>query len=76
LVLGVDRLLHHLAHSPLGSLAMNDLRRQQFVLAEGVLKLSDVDDMGVTEPRCERDEDCGKHMPNITGKTTRGKGYV
>ncbi|XP_054263418.1 extracellular tyrosine-protein kinase PKDCC-like [Macrosteles quadrilineatus] len=69
LVHGVASLLYHLAHSPLGSLAMNDLRRQQFVLAGGVLKLSDVDDMGVSEPYCETDLDCSRHLqPNMTDR--------
>uniref|UniRef100_A0A1B6BWV1 Protein kinase domain-containing protein n=1 Tax=Clastoptera arizonana TaxID=38151 RepID=A0A1B6BWV1_9HEMI len=61
LALGVARILHHLAHSPLGSLAMNDLRRQQFVLVDGVLKLSDVDDMGISEPICHTSADCSLH---------------
>jgi protein kinase domain-containing protein len=58
LALGIAQILHHLAHSPLGSLSMNDFRRQQFVLVGGTLKLSDVDDLGVGEPECERDADC------------------
>lgn len=67
----VARLLYHLAHSPLGSLAMNDLRRQQFVLVDGSLKLSDVDDMGVAEPFCEMDTDCLQHVvANISGEWT------
>lgn len=37
---------------------MNDFRRQQFVLVDGTLKLSDVDDLGVGEPECLADEDC------------------
>lgn len=70
LVHGVARLLYHLAHSPLGSLSMNDLRRQQFVLVEGVLKLSDVDDMGVSEPFCQTHADCRHHLPaNLTGQS-------
>ncbi|XP_069695560.1 extracellular tyrosine-protein kinase PKDCC-like isoform X2 [Periplaneta americana] len=58
LALGIAQILHHLAHSPLGSLSMNDFRRQQFVLVGGTLKLSDVDDLGVGEPACETDADC------------------
>ncbi|KAJ9586046.1 hypothetical protein L9F63_020306, partial [Diploptera punctata] len=58
LALGIAQILHHLAHSPLGSLSMNDFRRQQFVLVGGTLKLSDVDDLGVGEPECETDMDC------------------
>jgi hypothetical protein len=64
LALGIAQILHHLAHSPLGSLSMNDFRRQQFVLVGGTLKLSDVDDLGVDEPGCETDADCtvGSHL--------------
>nr|CAD7199433.1 unnamed protein product [Timema douglasi] len=71
LALGIAQILHHLAHSPLGSLAMNDFRRQQFVLVGGTLKLSDVDDVGVTEPECSSDEDCDmRHLVNNTMPTT------
>lgn len=37
---------------------MNDFRRQQFVLVDGELKLSDVDDMELDEPSCTSDEQC------------------
>lgn len=56
--LGITRLIHHLAHSPLGTLLMNDFRRQQFVLVNGEIKLSDVDDMQLEEPSCHTDEEC------------------
>ena len=39
-------------------MSMNDFRRQQFVLVDGVLKLSDVDDAGFEDPICITDEDC------------------
>jgi protein kinase domain-containing protein len=58
LALGIAQILHQLAHSPLGSLSMNDFRRQQFVLVGGTLKLSDVDDLGINEPECVTDGDC------------------
>lgn len=61
--LGVARLLHHLAHSSLGSLAMNDFRRQQFVIINGEVKLSDVDDVGVDEPTCVDDTPCTLPIP-------------
>ena len=44
--------------TPYGSMSMNDFRRQQFVLVDGVLKLSDVDDAGFEDPSCTEDEDC------------------
>ncbi|CAH1406413.1 unnamed protein product [Nezara viridula] len=49
--LSVASLLHLLAHSPLGSLAAPDLKRQQFVLVGGQLKLTDADDLRISEPR-------------------------
>ncbi|KAG8226843.1 hypothetical protein J437_LFUL004084 [Ladona fulva] len=65
MALGVARILHHLAHSPIGSLAMNDFRRQQFVLVNGTtLKLSDVDDLGLREPVCNTNKDCSLHLPS------------
>ncbi|XP_059475194.1 extracellular tyrosine-protein kinase PKDCC-like [Neocloeon triangulifer] len=63
LVLGMAKILHLLAHSPLGSLAMNDFRRQQFVIVDGILKLSDVDDIGLEEPSCETRTDCIQVLP-------------
>lgn len=54
----VAKILQHLAASPLGSLLMKDFRRQQFVVVEGTLKLSDVDDLVVGDPRCTQDYDC------------------
>lgn len=63
--LGIARLLFHLAHSPLGSLVMNDFRRQQFVLVNGELKLSDVDDLGWEEPACNASRECTVHIPGV-----------
>lgn len=72
LALGVSQILHRLARSPLGSLAMNDFRRQQFVLVDGSLKLSDVDDVGVLEPVCSADLEC---QDLLTNKTTPGSHF-
>lgn len=55
-------LLHLLAHSPLGSLAAPDLKRQQFVLVDGQLKLTDADDLGISEPPCRTHADCGSRF--------------
>lgn len=41
---------------------MNDFRRQQFVLVDGSLKLSDVDDAGFDEPACSSDSQCVLHF--------------
>ncbi|GAB6024487.1 hypothetical protein CHUAL_009642 [Chamberlinius hualienensis] len=58
LMVDVTRILRHLATSPLGSLVMNDFRRQQFVLVNNQLQLSDVDDVEFEEPLCSTDEAC------------------
>ncbi|XP_041353612.1 extracellular tyrosine-protein kinase PKDCC-like [Gigantopelta aegis] len=58
----VTRLLRFLSSSPLGSISMNDFRRQQFVLVSGQLKLSDVDDVGFGEPSCADDTNCIVHF--------------
>lgn len=66
--LGMAHLLYHLAHSPLGSLFMTDFRRQQFVLVKGKLKLSDVDDIIIGDPKCLSNENCTVYFPqqNLT----------
>ncbi|XP_046387342.1 extracellular tyrosine-protein kinase PKDCC-like [Ischnura elegans] len=65
LSLGMARILHRLAHSPMGSLALNDIRRQQFVLVgKTTLKLTDVDDVRVTEPSCITADDCIQRLPS------------
>lgn len=56
--LDIARLVHFLSISPLGSIALNDFRAEQFLLCEGTLKLTDLDDVGVEEPRCRSQEDC------------------
>ncbi|XP_037784046.1 extracellular tyrosine-protein kinase PKDCC-like [Penaeus monodon] len=78
----VVSILQHLVHSPLGSLLMKDFRRQQFVIVGDTLKLSDVDDIVLGDPKCTLDKDCileissGKHvksyLPCSAGKC---KGY-
>ncbi|XP_035225478.1 extracellular tyrosine-protein kinase PKDCC-like [Stegodyphus dumicola] len=50
--LGLSRLLNHLA-SFQEPIALNDFRRQQFVIVDGEPKLIDVDDVGLSEPRCD-----------------------
>jgi hypothetical protein len=65
---GLSKLLHYLAHSPYGSVILTDFRRQQFVLIDGDLKLTDLDDMGFTEPFCMVDTDCEQYYStaNVT----------
>lgn len=55
---GLASLIHYAETSPLGSLGIADLRRPQFVLIKGQLKLADLDDILVGEPTCFSDEDC------------------
>lgn len=56
--LGLARLLHYLAHSPLGSLFIRDFKLSQFILVSGEVKLTDFDDVDNEEPRCSADRDC------------------
>ncbi|KAF7710671.1 extracellular tyrosine-protein kinase PKDCC [Silurus meridionalis] len=50
--LSLARLLHYLAHSPLGSLTLLDFRPRQFVLVDGELKVTDLDDASVDDTPC------------------------
>ena len=59
---GLTKLLVYLAHSPYGSLSLNDFRRQQFVLVDGDLKLSDIDDVGFLEPKCNSSSQCQQYF--------------
>ena len=54
----VGKILKLLAHSPLGPVLMKDFRREQFVIVDGSLKLSDVDDVVVGDPYCTTAKDC------------------
>lgn len=64
LIVDLANLLHFAEASPLGApLALADLRRPQFVLVKGRLKLSDLDDIVVGEPSCKIDSDCAGELP-------------
>ncbi|XP_055943587.1 extracellular tyrosine-protein kinase PKDCC-like [Argiope bruennichi] len=54
--LGLSRLLKHLS-SFKEPIALNDFRRQQFIVIDGEPKLIDVDDIGLQEQRCH-DKPC------------------
>lgn len=56
--LDITRIVHFMSRTPYGSMSMNDFRRQQFVLVDGALKLSDVDDTGFENPTCKAKSDC------------------
>ncbi|XP_028918032.1 extracellular tyrosine-protein kinase PKDCC-like [Ornithorhynchus anatinus] len=64
--LGLVRLLHYLAHSPLGSVALLDFQPRQFVLVNGHLKVTDLDDASTEEPECQTDEYCTLDFPDRT----------
>lgn len=55
--MGLSRLLKHLASFE-EPIALNDFRRQQFVVIDGELKLIDVDDVGLREPKCNQKPCC------------------
>ncbi|TSK42136.1 Extracellular tyrosine-protein kinase PKDCC [Bagarius yarrelli] len=63
--LSLARLLHYLAHSPLGSLTLLDFRPRQFVLVDGELKVTDLDDASVEDTPCSASSpaDCLLEFP-------------
>ncbi|XP_055986550.1 extracellular tyrosine-protein kinase PKDCC [Sorex fumeus] len=61
--LSLGRLLYHLAHSPLGSVTLLDFRPRQFVLVDGELKVTDLDDARVDETPCASSADCTLEFP-------------
>ncbi|XP_075700337.1 extracellular tyrosine-protein kinase PKDCC-like [Rhinoderma darwinii] len=60
------QLLHYLANSPMGSVALLDFQPRQFVLVDGSLKVTDMDDASSEEPTCRRDADCALAFPAKT----------
>ncbi|NXI11576.1 PKDCC kinase, partial [Irena cyanogastra] len=61
--LSLVRLLHYLAHSPLGSVTLLDFRPRQFVIVDGELKVTDLDDASVEESSCTSNSDCFMEFP-------------
>ncbi|KAG8584265.1 hypothetical protein GDO81_008759 [Engystomops pustulosus] len=61
--LSLVRLLHYLAHSPLGSITLLDFRPRQFVIVDGELKVTDLDDASMEETPCTCSEDCFMEFP-------------
>lgn len=57
------RLLHYLAHSPLGSVTLLDFRPRQFVIVDGELKVTDLDDASIDETSCTSSRDCFMEFP-------------
>ncbi|KAG5831303.1 hypothetical protein ANANG_G00302350 [Anguilla anguilla] len=73
--LSLVRLLHYLAHSPLGSVTLLDFRPRQFVLVHGELKVTDLDDASAEETPCSAPADCVMEFParNFTLPCSRGR---
>uniref|UniRef100_UPI00398E80EF extracellular tyrosine-protein kinase PKDCC n=1 Tax=Pristiophorus japonicus TaxID=55135 RepID=UPI00398E80EF len=61
--LSLIRLLHYLAHSPLGSVTLLDFRPRQFVIVDGELKVTDLDDASINETPCSSNSDCFMEFP-------------
>ncbi|CAJ0921776.1 unnamed protein product [Ranitomeya imitator] len=61
--LSLVRLLHYLAHSPLGSITLLDFRPRQFVIVDGELKVTDLDDASMEETPCTSHENCFMEFP-------------
>lgn len=61
--LSLVRLLHYLAHSPLGSVTLLDFRPRQFVIVDGELKVTDLDDASIEESSCTSNSDCFMEFP-------------
>lgn len=58
IILDLATLVNYAQQSPIGVLALPDLRRPQFVLVNGHMKLTDLDDIIVGEPSCVTNDDC------------------
>ncbi|XP_031448736.1 extracellular tyrosine-protein kinase PKDCC-like [Phasianus colchicus] len=61
--LGLVELLFYLAHSPLGSIVLLDFQPRQFVMVDGNVKVTDMDDASTEELSCEEDNDCTLDFP-------------
>ncbi|KAL5017501.1 hypothetical protein ScPMuIL_007090 [Solemya velum] len=51
-------LLHYLEHSPLGSLGFGNIHTDDFVLVNKEIKLVDLDDFTIGDPKCRTSRDC------------------
>nr|XP_008115152.1 PREDICTED: extracellular tyrosine-protein kinase PKDCC [Anolis carolinensis] len=61
--LDLIELLYYMSNSPLGPIALLDFQPRQFVLVNGSLKVTDLDDVTTTELPCRADEDCMLEFP-------------
>uniref|UniRef100_A0A663DRX2 Extracellular tyrosine-protein kinase PKDCC n=1 Tax=Aquila chrysaetos chrysaetos TaxID=223781 RepID=A0A663DRX2_AQUCH len=61
--LSLVKLLFYLAHSPLGSIVLLDFQPRQFVMVDGNLKVTDMDDASTEELSCKEDKDCTLDFP-------------
>ena len=62
---GISNLIFYLANNEFGSIVINDFRRQQFIIVDGDVKLTDVDDVSFEEPTCMSDQDCLKQLQDF-----------
>ena len=56
--IGLAQMLIYLAESPLGSVAIQDFREDQFVMVNKQIKLADVDDLTSSEGDCDSKMQC------------------
>lgn len=59
-------LLDYLEHSPLGSLRISDFKDAHFLMKDGRIKLTDMDDVTSVEPSCD--------TPTGHGQSNQGRG--
>lgn len=67
-------LLHYLQHSPLGSMRISDFKDAHFLLKDGRIKMTDLDDITSLEPSCRPARNsiqdtnlCGFDLPCVGG---------
>ena len=60
-----------LVHSPFGPIVLNDFRREQFILVDGEIKLTDLDDIGFQERQCLTENDCSVVFSSSSNFTLR-----
>ena len=64
-------LLYFLDHSPLGSVAVQDLKTSNMMVVGGQIKLSDLDDVNSMVAKCSSSKKCLYGTPCIAGRCTK-----
>ncbi|KAI9558580.1 hypothetical protein GHT06_015368 [Daphnia sinensis] len=75
IIVDLATLVNYAQESPIGVLGLPDLRRPQFVLVNGHMKLTDLDDIIVGEPSCATNDDCSNFNITIKCISSRCEGY-